>query len=244
MQEPGAIEKNRSPMLSAALATARAQAVETLFRLPPRSAQRMLHCPCGDGRLGRRWMDEGVGQVVGIDGHAESVEEARARLPEVLHGAIEDMTLPFERESFDCILLDGILPRLRDPRRFVERMAPLLSPSGLLIASSPNLQFFSSVQMLAEGRIEYGIDGVWSRDHIRFYTGHELLRLFWDAGLPVARLIGLAILPPEVLPLDSAQRLALGKISLGPLDETEYLAFRTEQYAVLGAAIDELSVRL
>lgn len=243
MQEPGMLEKNRSPMLSAALATARAQAAETLFRLPPRSARRMLHCPCGDGRLGRRWMDEGVGQVVGIDVHAESVEKARALLPEVLQGFIEDLTLPFERESFDCILLDEILPHLRDPRRFVERIVPLLSPSGLLIASAPNVQFFSSIQMLSEGRIEYGTEGVWAREHIRFYTGHELLRLFWDAGLPVARLIGLTVLPPEALPLDSAQCLPLGKVTLGPLDETEHLAFRTEQYAVLGAAIDELSVR-
>lgn len=232
-----------SVALRQALAHAREQAAETLFRLPPRSAQRILHCPCGDGRLGRRWMDEGVGQVVGIDSHAESVEKARGLLPEVLQGVIEDMALPFERESFDCILLDEVLPQLRDPRHFIERIIPLLSPSGLLIASAPNIQFFSSVQRLAEGRIEYGSEGVWAREHIRFYTGHELLRLFWDAGLPVARLIGLAVLPPEVLPLDGAQCLPLGKITLGPLDETEHLAFRTEQYAVLGAAIDELSGR-
>jgi len=232
-----------SPRFTQALADARARAAETLFRLPPRSAQRMLHCPCGDGRLGRRWIDEGIGQVVGVESRAESVEQARAVLPEVLRGAIEDLTLPFDRESFDCILLEGVLPRLRDPRRFLERMLPLLSPSGLLIASAPNAQFFSSARMLAEGRVEYGEEGVWARDHIRFYTGHELMRLFWDAGLPVARLIGLTVLAPEELPLNDAQCLALDKVTLGPLDETEYLAFRTEQYAVLGAAIDEPPVQ-
>ena len=203
----------------------------------------MLHCPCGDGQLGRRWMDEGVDQVIGIEPCAESAEKARAVLPEVFQGDIETLSLPYGPESFDCILLDDILPRLRDPRRFLERIVPLLTPSGLLIASVPNLQFYSSVQMLAEGRVEYGSDGVWARAHIRFYTGHELLRLFWDAGLPVARLIGLTVLPPEVLPLNNERCLPLGKVTLGPLEDGEYQAFRTERYAVLGASIDERSAK-
>lgn len=224
--------------LAQAISRAREGRSERLLELTPRSAQRVLLCRCRDGVWGQRLRDRGAQHVSGIDPDAQAVEKAAQVLSEAVCGDLETMPLPFDEESFDCIVLDEVLPCLRDSKRTIDRIVRLLRPAGLLIATAPNVQFAPSAAMLAEGRVEYAAEGVWAREHIRFYTAQELLRLFWDGGLGTARVMALVSLPTEALPLDEDRCLHLGRVSIGPVNETEYAAFRTEEYAILGASIE------
>ncbi len=228
-------------VLQQTLRSLRAMEPARLADMVPRASGRVLHCDCGEGQLSRRMRERGVQDIVGVERNPKTLLAARPALSEALEGDIESMDFPFEEETFDCIVLENSLPRLRDPKGTLARLMPLLSPDGILIASAPNIQFCLSSAMLANGRVEYGTEGVWARPHIKFYTGHELLRLLWDAGLGTARLLGLTVLPAEALPLDHAQCLNLGRCVIGPLNQTEHMAFLTESYVVLGTRLEEAS---
>ena len=221
--------------LQTVLARLRDEAESSLRAFIPASAGRVLDCACGDGSRGRKLLEKGVGEVVGIERDVVLARSAAGVCGQVLTGNLEDLALPFDDGSFDCVLCHDVLARARDPKGVLEKISRLCAPDGLLIATAPNIQFFPSVVMLANGEVAYEGGGVWDRDHIHFFTGYELLRLFWECGLDDTRLTGLVVAPPEVMPMDGRRRLRQGRVEIGPLDDNEFLSYRTEIFAAIAA---------
>ena len=76
---------------------------------------------------------------------------ARTRLTEVYCGDVETMDLPFAPGSLDCIICADVLEHLRNPYDVLKRFAGLLSESGTIVSSIPNVRHYSILHMLAEG---------------------------------------------------------------------------------------------
>jgi SAM-dependent methyltransferase len=160
---------------------------EILPLLPAGSVDRMLEIGCGSGDTlaylqasGRcRW-------TCGVELFPEAADTARGRLDEVYEGNIEQMELPIAPASLDVVLCLDVLEHLIDPWAAAARLARLLKPGGVLIASIPNVRHFRVVMpLLVRGRWEYGQFGLMDRTHLRFFTERSATQLLQQAGLRV-----------------------------------------------------------
>lgn len=99
-------------------------------------AAEILDVGCGTG-----WMCERLlpyGSVTGIDLAHEVLDRARARLPQVrfLAGDLDSLDLP--RGGFDVVVSLEVLAHVADQPRFLQRIAALLRPGGLLLLATQN----------------------------------------------------------------------------------------------------------
>lgn len=199
----------------------------------PAAARRVLDCACGDGTRGRRLKERGPVEVVGITSDTNISEYAPEGLDQVIVSELRAPRLPFGDDYFDCVICDDVLPALREPESVLKEIVRVLSAQGLIIITIPNVHYYETVVMLAEGRWDYTESGVLARRRLRFFTGIELGRLLRAVGLTNHRCIPLRMAPLEALPRDAAGCLTFGRIRIGPLNNEEYASLRTEEYLVL-----------
>jgi len=199
----------------------------------PVSARRVLDCACGDGSLARLIKARSDAVVTGLAHDTESAGAADTVLDRVVPVSRDRGELPDIGGPFDCIVCAGMIARLRDPKPFLTWLARRLSPDGLLLLTAPNLQHFSAVMMLAEGRWTYGGCAALDRRNLRFFTAYELLRLLRETGFQPRKCAPWRIAPEKDWPLDPEGYYRSGRITLGPLNDEEYKAFRCEEYLAL-----------
>ena len=153
--------------------------------LIPEGIRRVLDIGCGEGILGRRLLRKGVEEVIGIEVDPSVAKRAEGNLSRVICGDVEDVDLPFEEGYFDCIILADILEHLRDPLSVLLKVKRVLSDSGCMVISIPNVRYWGVIDMLVEGRWKYEDQGIMDRTHLRFFTFKEMEDLLRDAGLHI-----------------------------------------------------------
>jgi SAM-dependent methyltransferase len=142
---------------------------------------RVLDVGCATGFLARRLQARGA-TVVGLELDERAAAEAR-QFCEVVHvGDVETMELPLEPGSFDAIVCGDFLEHLRDPRAFLERIRPLLSPDGTLVLSTPNIANWAMRLSLLFGRFRYTDWGILDRTHTHLFTRKTLRDCLASAG--------------------------------------------------------------
>ena len=141
--------------------------------LLPARAGRVLEVGCGRGAT-LAWLKH-TGRcehTTGIELFPDAAQAAHAVVDRVEAGDAETLLDVVGREGlFDAVLCLDVLEHLRDPWSFVERIAPLLNPGGVLIVSVPNVRHWRvSADLLFRGRWRYAEAGVLDRTHLRFFT--------------------------------------------------------------------------
>lgn len=139
-------------------------AVELLFRtiaaLEPTS---VLEVGCGPGELSQRISVE-LASVVAVDVSPRMVELARDRGVDARLGDVQQ--LPFEDESFDCVVAAWMLYHVPDVDRALGELARVLRPGGHLVAVTNYLDHLGELRALAdEGRV--GFESAFSGDNGR-----------------------------------------------------------------------------
>lgn len=209
-----------------------------ILRMAPASCQRVLDCGAASGELPRLLKDRGVAEVAGFVNDSGN----GAGLDRVLDAALDDRELPFDDCYFDCIVAADILPRLREPQVVVERLRRVLSPHGLLLITAPNLQYYRTVIMLAQGKWTYSDEGIMARNHLRFYTGVELVELLKGANFEVRALTRLAGEDAARVPRDAGGCIREGRIRIGPLNDVDYQLYLISQYLAIASRADIASL--
>lgn len=182
-----------------------------IARLPDACPLGVLEIGCGDGTTGRLALEAGkCSRYVGIELFPEAAERARRDLTEVLVGDVQTMELPFEPASFDAVILSEVLEHLVSPWAVMHRLAPLVRPGGLVLASSPNVAHWRVVRELLKGRFELRDSGVFDRTHMRWFTPSSFATMFEDAGFEIV-----SVAP--VTPFSARTRL-ISRLSGGRLD--------------------------
>jgi SAM-dependent methyltransferase len=153
--------------------------------LVPPGTQALLDVGCATGRLGASLKALGIPRVVGIELNPRAAEEARGVLDEVVVADVERDELPFEDASFDCIVYGDVLEHLTDPWTTLVRQRRLLSPSGAVIVSIPNVGHWRNVLNVARGRWDYTASGPLDATHLRFFTWSGIEQLLDQAGYRV-----------------------------------------------------------
>ncbi|RMG67434.1 MAG: glycosyltransferase, partial [Nitrospirae bacterium] len=98
--------------------------------LIPGDAKYILDIGCGEGLLGKRLLERGAKEVVGVELREDICKRAEKNLSRVICGNIEELELPFENGYFDCIILADILEHLREPGLTLKKLKGYLSQDG------------------------------------------------------------------------------------------------------------------
>jgi SAM-dependent methyltransferase len=180
--------------------------------LPAGRVDRVLEVGCGSGdTLAYLQANDRCRWTGGVELFPEAAEIARGRLDDVYEGNIEQIALPIAPASLDVVLCLDVLEHLVDPWSTTSRLARLLKPGGVLIASIPNVRHFRVVlPLLFRGRWDYAQFGLMDRTHLRFFTEHTARHLLRQAGLRVDAV--------HKSGLDSAHKRAAVVLSAGVLE--------------------------
>lgn len=201
----------------------------------PRRAQRILDVGCGGGEFGLALKRRGAREVVGIEIVERAYEFARHVLDRAILGNLEQIELPFDDEYFDCIVCGDVLEHLVDPTAALQKLARVLARDGVIVMSIPNVRFWQTVLMHANGRWLYEDAGIMDRTHLRFFCAPDMVQMVVDAGLEPIRMQPLSMWPAAELPLDKDRCLRLGRVTIGPLSDAEHQDFLVYQYLVVAA---------
>jgi SAM-dependent methyltransferase len=108
-----------------------------LARRYARRGGRMLEIGCGLGHLAGQL--SGYFRAYAMDVNLWALEQARGTQAGVnfLHAGAE--RVPFEKESFDLVIIKHVVEHLEDPILAIREIGRLLAPGGVLILSTPNL---------------------------------------------------------------------------------------------------------
>ena len=205
---------------------------EEVAALVPQNARSVLDVGCAAGEMGRLLKETGFQRVVGIERDPESAARARDVLDEVVEGDVERIELPFERDSFDCIVFADVLEHLIEPQEVLRRFRDYLSPEGVVVASIPNVRFAGVIHNLVEGSWRYTDAGILDRTHLRFFTFKEIERMFDAAGYEIVGRAANVSRKLQGLELGPGGTFTFGRVTIRGLSEEELHDLLTYQHIV------------
>jgi 2-polyprenyl-3-methyl-5-hydroxy-6-metoxy-1,4-benzoquinol methylase len=158
---------------------------EDILPLVPKNVIRALDIGCGNGNTLDYLKKSGhCKYTIGVELFPEAAKEAQSKLDEVYQGNIENPNFFIEEGSIDLILCLDVLEHLVEPQKAVKYLHTLLSPSGVMIASIPNVRHYSVVwPLLFQDKWEYTDSGILDATHLRFFVRKTAIELVESSGL-------------------------------------------------------------
>jgi ubiquinone/menaquinone biosynthesis C-methylase UbiE len=158
--------------------------------LIPETSKRLLDVGCASGDTGaaaKRRLGPQC-EVVGIEFYEPAALAARNRLDRVIIGDIEQLTLDFPDNYFDCVLCADVLEHTKNPWDVLNTLRRFLANDGVLIASLPNLRHVVPILKIIFTRFEYDESGILDKTHLRFFTLHTIRQMFHQTGYEIERI--------------------------------------------------------
>ncbi|WP_407406541.1 class I SAM-dependent methyltransferase [Peribacillus sp.] len=163
----------------------------TLLGMVPSNVKQVLEIGCAEGNLGAAIKAETGAFVAGIELFPSAAEIATGKLDEVIVENIEmvdPVNLPLSRKPFDAIIFGDVLEHLINPDQALKKVKPLLSDTGCVLASIPNVGHITIIESLLAGAWTYTDAGLLDKTHYRFFTRREIVKLFESNGYAVENL--------------------------------------------------------
>jgi methionine biosynthesis protein MetW len=156
--------------------------------LVPGTARRILDLGCSSGALGAALKARQRAEVVGVELDPSYARDAGERLDRVIVGDLETLDLAAQDlgGAFDCLIAADVLEHLRDPWATLRQAARLVAPGGTVVVSLPNVRYWETlVTLLVHGSWPRRDQGIFDRDHLRWFTLSDARELLSQAGLRV-----------------------------------------------------------
>lgn len=164
-----------------------------ILPLLPQHCERVLEVGCGSGEtlLWLKAQKPDCQWLGGVELFAQSGALAQPRLDWFCAGNIEQLDLDIPPGSLDVILCLDVLEHLIDPWRVIAKLHQLLKPEGHIIASIPNIRYYSaSLDLVIRGNWNYQKEGILDSTHLRFFTKKTAIALMQSSGLKMDAIIG------------------------------------------------------
>lgn len=143
---------------------------------------RVLDIGCASGGLLGRLRSR-AGHLAGLE-VSETAARAAAQVGDhVVHGAIEDANLPFEKGFFDVVILGDVIEHLPDSGAGLRRAVTFAKPGGAIVVSVPNIAHWQARLELLRGRWPSDDSGTFDSGHLRFFTIESLTALLRASGI-------------------------------------------------------------
>jgi len=168
------------------------------FRANNRPAGRMLDVGCGAG-LASEAMAKLGHDVLGIDAAAEAIaaaqDHADGQSLAITYRVASTETLLGETERFPAITSLEVIEHVSDPKEFVQMLADLLLPGGVLVLSTLNRTRRSFLTAKFGAEYVLRMLPVGTHSWRQFIAPEELARMLRHAGLRVTALAGMSYHP-------------------------------------------------
>ncbi len=162
---------------------AAATSLERLAATVPPTAATVLQVGMGDGWLAAHLKQrQRPPTVYGVGAPTVSPSPDRSGLDDLFDVDVDNADVPVAPGSVDCIVYADALPRLADPLATLRRHRALLSPSGTVTCSVPNLQHHSIVRDVVRGVFPYAEGTLLDPAYRHLYTSAAVMQLLLDAG--------------------------------------------------------------
>lgn len=141
-----------------------------------------LGCACGATLLGiQNKFPNAVLYGIELDEHTA---DFASHIANVVQGNAETLDNPFP-VAYDYILMGDILEHLVHPEDLLKKIRNWLSPTGVIVASIPNILHYSAMIPILKGNFAYTDAGVLDRTHLRFFTMYNSVKLLENSGYEI-----------------------------------------------------------
>jgi len=197
---------------------------EEMLELVPLEARRILEIGCANGRFSALIKQRQPVEIWGIELEGEAAAEAAGRLDKVIQGDVRELLPGLPDAAFDCVICNDVLEHLPDPDPVVAGLAVKLSPSGVIVASIPNIRYLPVLyELLVMKDFKYRDWGVLDRTHLRFFTRKSIRRMFVNAGFDMLTMRGIQM--PQVSTWYKLAFLLAGIFTLGYYSDCRFIQF-------------------
>jgi 2-polyprenyl-3-methyl-5-hydroxy-6-metoxy-1,4-benzoquinol methylase len=151
----------------------------------PNAAQSLLDVGCATGRFGAAIRERHPAtELVGVEPDPLAAERAAPFYDRVVCGEFPDVVPSLMRSGgFDVIVFNDVLEHMADPNEALDAARNLLSPTGVVVASIPNVRHITATgPLLLRGEWRYRDYGILDATHLRFFTAKSIARLFSEDG--------------------------------------------------------------
>jgi len=147
---------------------------------------RVLEIGCATGYMTRVLKNTKGCSVTAVEIDELMAEKARAYADRMIVGDIADPgTWEGLGGDYDYVLYADVLEHLADPWEALRRTHSVLSATGCVIASLPNIAQYRIRLKLLLGRFDYRPYGILDDTHLRFFTAKTARDLFAETGYDV-----------------------------------------------------------
>ncbi len=122
-------------------------------------------------------------QLVELAPGAAAIARTRPGIDQVWVGSFFDWQTS---DRYDCISFLDVLEHLVDPEQALLHAKSLLSPTGAIVMSLPNVGHWSVVADLLEGRWDWAPAGIHCYTHVRFFTQQTIKDMLLRVGIKAA----------------------------------------------------------
>lgn len=162
-----------------------------ILRLIPPTTSQLLDVGCSIGQLGKeaKQLISGL-RASGIEVDNEMAEVAKGNMDRVIIADLNsfDFAEHFQAGEFDCIVFADVLEHTVDPWTILKSAVAVLSASGVVITSIPNVRHFSTLFSLGiKGEWPCRSRGIHDRTHLRFFTRSTIVNMLRSAGLSIVK---------------------------------------------------------
>lgn len=149
-----------------------------LLDLIPNSSRKVLEFGYGDGTLLlAAKLFKNLEHICGID---IKESEAAQFFDAAWHSdlSVEENSIDEAYHGFfDCIFSSNTMEHVYDPWRVLSKLRRYMTPDGLLIVETPNIQCWESLYRIAVGEFPYTSGAHFDSTHIRWYTVHSFAEM-------------------------------------------------------------------
>ena len=159
----------------------------------PADARTILDVGCGEGGFGSAVKTKFPGvEIWGIEPDMQSAEKAENSLDGVINAPFGNELDLLQGKKFDCIVFNDVLEHLPNPEIALQHSKKYLNPSGIILASIPNILYYPVIrEVLVTQDWRYQDHGTLDNTHLRFYTRKSIVRLFQENGYEVCTVKGI-----------------------------------------------------
>ena len=160
--------------------------------IPPYDAKTVLEIGCGAGAA----MAEALRRVNpgvlwnGFDNNDAALEVARTRCSHAANVDVNKHWRAIAPQYADVVVFGDVLEHLSDPWIVLKYMAENMAPGAQVLACIPNVQHWTVIRDLLNGKWTYTDENLLDRTHLRFFTLDSIQDMFAEAGLQVFEIQG------------------------------------------------------
>lgn len=156
----------------------------------PQTYNTVLEIGCLSGGFSKNLLLEC--EYWGVDPLLANGNVVHQRKTKLLACSIEDAWDELPSGFFDLVILNDVLEHLVDPPLVLEKLRRLLSRTGVITGSVPNVRHSGLLwDLLVRKDWRYREQGVLDSTHLRFFTIRSLSRTLRESGYAVERLQGI-----------------------------------------------------